>query len=312
MNFGLDDDERAMQAAVRELVERRLPLDRIRQAELTGVDRELWTLIADAGVFALGDGGTGTTAAVVVFEELGRALVPGPLVGTYLASGLFDAAASGTRLVGVVERHRCRTISHLADLDDVAVLDDDGIWLVPAREISGRPAASPLDPLTPVCTVADLPRGERIAGQDEVTAWRLAGATLTAALLTGIAGEVIDRAAAYARDRQQFGRSVASFQSIKHLLADMVVRAELARAATYAAAAVVDDPGTGDISAATSGAKVLAGQAAFRNSKSYVQVMGGMGFTWEMPPHLYLKRALVLESEFGNSGAHEAVISASL
>jgi alkylation response protein AidB-like acyl-CoA dehydrogenase len=112
--------------------------------------------------------------------------------------------------------------------------------------------------------------------------------------------------------REQFGRAIGSFQAVKHLIADMTVRAELARAATYAAAAILDDPAAGDPVRASSGAKVLGGRAAFLNGKSCVQVMGGMGITWEMPAHLFLKRALVLETQFGDSAVHEAGLSAGL
>jgi alkylation response protein AidB-like acyl-CoA dehydrogenase len=220
-------------------------------------------------------------------------------------------AAAGQRLVDVIARGT-RTVANLSDLDELVVLDREGIWAVPAREVAGARAAHPLDPLTPVFRIGELPQGDRVGGADDATMWQRVGATLTAALLVGIAREATDRAAAYARDRMQFGRAIGSFQAVKHLLADMVVRTELARAATYAAAAVADDPSTGDLAAASAVAKVMAGRAAFGNSKSYVQVMGGMGFTWEMPAHLFLKRAVILASEFGSAADHEQALAATL
>ena len=319
MNFGLDDSERDIRDAIRELLQRKVSLDVMRRSENGAIDREIWSTIADAGVFALrraadpdaGHSDFGTTTAAVVFEELGAALVGGPLAGTYLAAGSSAEAAAGERLVDVIERGT-RTVANLSDLDELIVLDRDGIWAVPAGQVASARAAHPLDPLTPVFRIGELPRGERTGTADEATAWRRVGATLTAALMVGIAREATDRAATYARDRMQFGRPIGSFQAVKHLLADMVVRTELARAAAYAAAAVADDPSTGDLAAASATAKVMAERAAFRNSKSYVQVMGGMGFTWEMPAHLFLKRAVVLASEFGSSADHEQALAATL
>ena len=83
----------------------------------------------------------------------------------------------------------------------------------------------------------------------------------------------------------------ASFQAVKHLLADMLVRAEVARAAVYAAGVTLDDPTVGDPDRAVAAAKLMAGEAAVANGKACIQVHGGMGFTWEVDAHLYLKRA---------------------
>ena len=99
-------------------------------------------------------------------------------------------------------------------------------------------------------------------------------------------------ARAYALEREQFGVPIGSFQAVKHLLADMYVRVEMARAATYAAAAIAAGRGDGDADLAASTAKHLAGEAGIANGRTAVQVLGGMGFTWEMLPHYFLKRAL--------------------
>jgi alkylation response protein AidB-like acyl-CoA dehydrogenase len=97
---------------------------------------------------------------------------------------------------------------------------------------------------------------------------------------------------------------IGSFQAIQHVLADMYVRTALARSATYAAAAVLDDPGIGDPVRASAAAKLLAGEAALENARAAIQVHGGMGFTWAMLPGYLLKRAWVLEHAFGSADAH--------
>jgi alkylation response protein AidB-like acyl-CoA dehydrogenase len=108
----------------------------------------------------------------------------------------------------------------------------------------------------------------------------------------------------------QFDRPIGSFQAVKHLLADMLVRAEMARVAVHAAAVALDDPEIGGVDRALSGAKALAGEAAVLNAKTAVQVHGGMGFTWEVDVHLYLKRAWLLDTQFGSADHHaDAVVT---
>jgi alkylation response protein AidB-like acyl-CoA dehydrogenase len=90
------------------------------------------------------------------------------------------------------------------------------------------------------------------------------------------------------------------------------VRIALARSATYAAAALIDDPRAGDAVPAVSAAKLLAGEAGIGNGRAAVQVLGGMGFTWEMLPHYFLKRAWVLEQGFGSADGHALALADAL
>ena len=101
------------------------------------------------------------------------------------------------------------------------------------------------------------------------------------------------------------------FQAIKHLCADMLVRTEVARAAVYAAGAHLDaGPDLHGLDRAVSGAKALAGDAAVANGKAATQVFGGMGFTWEVDVHLYLKRAWVLETHYESADGNAALVCA--
>ena len=126
---------------------------------------------------------------------------------------------------------------------------------------------------------------------------------LTAALQVGMAQWACDLAVEYAKGRVQFGRPIGGFQAVKHLCADMAVRAEVARCAVQAAAVTVDQPDVGDPDVAAAGAKLLADEAAVTNGRSCIQVHGGMGFTWEVPAHLAYKRARVLATQFGGDDA---------
>jgi alkylation response protein AidB-like acyl-CoA dehydrogenase len=138
------------------------------------------------------------------------------------------------------------------------------------------------------------------------------GAALTAALQLGSAEATLDAAVAHAKERTQFDRPIGAFQAVKHLLADMLVRVEVTRAAVWAAGATLDQPDVGDAGRAVAGAKLLADEAALANGKASIQVHGGMGFTWEVDAHLHLKRAWVRATTFGNEAVHADSLAATL
>jgi alkylation response protein AidB-like acyl-CoA dehydrogenase len=184
-------------------------------------------------------------------------------------------------------------------LDVLVVADGDGLWSVEAAALDVAPLA-PLDPLTSIGRLTGaLPQGERILDAEGLADLRVQGAALTAGILLGVAEAATDLAVAYAKDRQQFGRPIGSFQSLKHLMADMFARAEVARGAVYAAGVTLDDPAVGSVVRAVAAAKLTAAEAALANAKTGIQVHGGMGYTWEIDAHLYLKRAYALEPAFG-------------
>lgn len=318
MSFRPSDEQRELKAGVRAFCEARLGLDRIRALEGSGFDAALWRELAEMGLFRLRldparEGmGLGLAEAVLVFEELGRALAPGPLVWTHLAAQWIEGAAAGAVVVGGLDflgaADGVLLIEHLPLLDVLLVLREDGIERLDPRTLEAAPALRPLDPLTPVHHVAKLPRGERIAPASEAARLRRIGAVLTAGEQLGIAEAAHDLALAYAKTREQFGRAIGSFQAIKHMLADSFVRQEVARASVYAAAATLDHPEGGDVARAVAGAKINAGEAAMKNARTCIQVHGGMGYTWEVPAHYYYKRAWVLEERFGTVAEHAAAL----
>jgi alkylation response protein AidB-like acyl-CoA dehydrogenase len=293
MDLELSEDQESLRDGIAALLRGRFDIARVR----AGFDRAMWDELASAGVFALGADGFGWADRVVVFEQLGAACTPGPLVAGSLADGFVDG------VVGGLDRPAngdVAFVEHLDALDRVLVLDDEGIAVVDARALDGDPSPWPLDPLTPVTRVASVPTGERVGDAALARDWRRQGALLTAAFSLGLASTCLDLAVDYASTREQFDRPIGSFQAIKHLLADMLVRAEVGRAAVYSAGAHLDDPDVPGLDRAIATAKVLAGEAAIVNGKSATQVYGGMGFTWEVDVHLYLKRAWVLDTHFGS------------
>jgi alkylation response protein AidB-like acyl-CoA dehydrogenase len=316
MDFRLSEDQRALQQGVRSFCDGRLTLEALHElATKGGFDAALWRELAELGVFSLrlsedeGGVGLGSADAAVVFAELGRRLAPGPLAFTHLAAGLVPGAAAGAVVVGGLDRMRPGSdpilVEHLPQLGALLVLSPEGVELLDPRILDAAPVATPFDPLTPLHHVRALPRGERIGGPEDAVRLRREGALLVSAQLLGIAEITTELAVDYAKKREQFGRPIAGFQAIKHLCADMFVRQEVARAAVYAAGATLDDPAVGDLERAIASAKITAGDGALRNARSCIQVYGGMGFTWEMPPHYYLKRSWVLGSVFGTAEEHE-------
>ncbi|MGE4606921.1 MAG: acyl-CoA dehydrogenase family protein [Myxococcota bacterium] len=320
MDFQLTDDQTALQSGVRSFCEGRVPVEQLPEiVNQGGVDRDRWGEVAELGVFALrlseDDGGVGLGAAdaVLVFAELGRRLVPGPMVWSHLAAGLIDGADTGEVVVGGLDL-RCEQrsvilVEHLDALDTLMVLRDDGVYQIDPRTLKAESVAVPLDPLTPMHHVAQLPAGDRIGDAGDAARIWTDGGAIAAAQLLGIAEATLEMAADYALKREQFDRIIGGFQAVKHMLADMFVRQEVARAAVYAAGATIDDPVVGDVARAVSVAKLVAGDVAMKNSRACIQVHGGMGYTWEVPAHYYLKRTWVLESIFGTCEEHETRIA---
>lgn len=320
MDFQPTEDQKALRDGIRSFCEGQVPSERYAELEKTrGFDRGLWGEIAEMGVFALrlpeseGGVGLGYADSVLVFEELGRKLVPGPLVWSQLAAGLVEGAADGSVVVGGLDligpNRDPILVEHLESLDVLIVLRESGVYRIDPRSLAGERVEVPLDPLTPVHHVKDLPQGERIADAETAKRLRLEGAALTSGYQLGLAEGALDLANEYAKGREQFGRTIGSFQAVKHMLAEMFVRQEAARAGAYNAGATLDAPEVADVRRAVAAAKLTAGEAAIRNGRTCIQVHGGMGFTWEVLAHYYFKRAWVLENLFGTQDEHAETIA---
>lgn len=297
-----------------------------------------WSGLTEQGLLGLhlpeeaGGAGYGLVELAVVTEELGRAMAPGPFLPTVLASAVLHAAghrthlaalASGTSVGAVALAPGTLALTRAADgtatltgtsglvvgghLADVFVLPaaDGGrtTWLVLPRAAvdttdvrshdltrrSSRVTARSVP--VPAADLLDL-APERP---------RDLAATLFAAEASGIADRCVTTAADYARVREQFGRPVGQFQGVKHRCARMLAQAEQARACAWDAARAADpggaDPDEAALAAAVAGA--VAVEAAFVTAKDCIQVLGGIGFTWEHDAHLALRRAQTLRTALG-------------
>lgn len=315
MDFRPNEDQQALRETIRAFVEDKIPNERFPELEASkGFDRALWGELAEMGVFSLrrpedeGGVGLGYSDAVLVFEELGRRLVPGPLAWTHLAAGLVKGADSGDSIVGGLDL--CGPvqgpilIEHFENLDVLIALRPEGIFQIDPRSLDAQPVEVSLDPLTPVHLASSLPEGNRIGDAAAAARMRLEGAAIVSGQLLGLAEGSLELANEYAKTREQFGRPIGGFQAVKHMLADMFVKQEAARAGAYNAGATLDAPEVADVIRAVSAAKLTAGESAIRNARTCIQVHGGMGFTWEVMAHYFLKRAWVLENVFGTQDEH--------
>jgi alkylation response protein AidB-like acyl-CoA dehydrogenase len=223
-----------------------------------------------------------------------------------------DAAAGVARLRGMV--------SGVADALPAGVLlvPADGVphgfYLVDmaAEGVAKAPVTS-LDMTRQLCDLSfdDAPATLIASGQAAsraLDAALAAGAGILAAEQIGLAQRCLDMTVAYVKERKQFARPVGSFQGLKHRLADLWVSITQARAASrYAAACLAT--GSADAKIAVALAKAYCSEVAVQAAQECVQMHGGIGFTWEHPAHLLLKRAKADSIAFGTADAHRAALA---
>ena len=158
-----------------------------------------------------------------------------------------------------------------------------------------------------------VPAGQRLGGEGD--AWPTLSRVVDLATIAlaaeqvGCAQQALDITVAYTRERVQFGRTIASYQAVKHKAADMMVKVEAARSALYYAACIAEEamtggPMAGELPEAASVAKAWCSDACFFNAGTGIQLHGGVGFTWEYDIQLYFKRAKAAEELFGNASWH--------
>jgi alkylation response protein AidB-like acyl-CoA dehydrogenase len=223
-----------------------------------------------------------------------------------------DAATGVARLRGMV--------SGVADALPAGVLlvPADGVphgfYLVDmaAEGVAKAPVTS-LDMTRQLCDLSfdDAPATLIASGQAAsraLDAALAAGAGIMAAEQTGLAQRCLDMTVAYVKERKQFARPVGSFQGLKHRLADLWVSITQARAASrYAAACLAT--GSADAKIAVALAKAYCSEVAVQAAQECVQMHGGIGFTWEHPAHLLLKRAKADSIAFGTADAHRTALA---
>ncbi|MGB9249585.1 MAG: acyl-CoA dehydrogenase, partial [Mycobacterium sp.] len=272
--------------------------------------------LAELGLFGVavpeecGGAGGSTEDLSAMVEEAARALVPGPVATTALATlvvsdpQLREALAAGERTAGVALRSDVDFDAAASRASGTApfVLGGvaDGLLLLPAGDrwllVDATAEGVAVEPLPASDFSRPLARAVLTAAPasvlDAPTDWVTdLTATVLAAEAAGITRWTLDTAAAYAKVREQFGKPIGSFQAIKHLCAEMLCRTEQVAVAAADAARAANDGDHRQLSIAAAIAAGIAIDAAKANAKDCIQVLGGIGITWEHDAHLYLRRA---------------------
>lgn len=278
--------------------------------------------IADLGLFGIavdetaGGAGGSVEDLCAMVEEAARALVPGPVASTALATlivtdgELLEALSSGQRTAGFALdgdlQESGGRISGSADY--VLGADGAGLLLVPVGDrvvvVDARDSTVTVEPLPAADFSRPLARVTLRGAQAtvlDITRRRFEdlAATVLAAEAAGVARWALDTAADYAKVREQFGKPIGTFQAVKHLCAEMLLRSQQISVAAgdAAAAAGLDDDHQLSIAAAVAAAAGI--EAARGNAKDCIQVLGGVGITWEHDAHLYLRRAFAIAQFLG-------------
>ncbi|MFJ9180473.1 acyl-CoA dehydrogenase [Streptomyces sp. NPDC102360] len=284
-----------------------------------------------------GGGGTLLDLAVVV-EEAGRAALPGPFAGSVLAAEVLRRAGRRELTRALAEGERIGAVAFGpgglsavagpdglvldgtappvltgadADLLVLAAESAEGVvWFAvdagsPGLTVRAHESGDPTRPTAEVTASGVAVPTDRILTSLGVTVVRDLACVLLAADACGSAAWALHAAAEHAKVREQFGRPIGQFQGVKHLCADMLVRVEQAAALTWDAARALEDESPGEVrglAAALAAGTAL--DAAYTCAKDCIQVLGGIGFTWEHDAHLYLRRAVVARQLLGAGDAH--------
>ena len=300
MRFAFTDDQKLFAEGLRDLLDKECTPAHVRAAwdDGAGHDFTLWNHLAEMGVFGMlvpeAAGGLGGTEVdlVLLLEELGRAAAPGPVLrdrrgGRARAGRRRDRRAPPRSTA----RRTCRTRTSPR-------------WCSSPAESVRTEAAT----LTAVDSIDGGRRLFTVDGAVEPFAYDEAlafdrGALAAAAYLVGLSERMIDVAAEYARQREQYGRPIGVNQAVKHLLADALLKVEFAKPAVYRAAWSVAE-GEPTRARDVSMAKAFASDAAYRTSRSAMQVHGAIGYTWEADLQLWMKKAWALQRAWGDATFH--------
>ncbi|HEX4603202.1 MAG TPA: acyl-CoA dehydrogenase family protein [Candidatus Angelobacter sp.] len=353
MQFGLSESQQILKDTARKFFAGESPIAAVRKAMETDTayDPALWTKMAEQGFTGTitpeeyGGMGLGKVELVLLMEEAGYALLPGPFFSTVaLAGSVIDACASPeqkkkylARIAGGEARATVALVEAAGSWDpasllmtaagnklsgtklfvtDAAVADfmivaaRDGVYAVDAKAAGLR-----IEPMKGM----DLARkiysvefkntpAEKLGDSSGLArALDVATAALCAEMVGGMQ-RALELTVAYAKTRKQFGKPIGIFQAVQHLCADMYLETESSRSAAYYAAWALEE-NTDDATTAISVAKMYASDASRTVGNRGIQVHGGMGFTWENDLHLYYRRAKASETMLGDATFHRERIA---
>ncbi len=353
MQFGLSESQQILKDTARKFFAGESPIAAVRKAMETDTayDAALWTKLAEQGFTGIitpeeyGGMGLGKVELILLMEEAGYAMLPGPFFSTVaMAGAVIDACASPEqkkKYLGQIASGHARStvalveaagswdpaslqiavsgnkltgtklfVTDAAVADFIVVVARDGVYVVDAKAAGLH--ISPMkgmDLARKIYSVEFKDTSAELMGHAKglANALDVATAALSAEMVGGMQRE-LELTVAYAKTRKQFGKPIGIFQAVQHLCADMYLEAESSRSATYYAAWALEE-NVPDAAASVSVAKMYASDASRTVGNRGIQVHGGMGFTWENDLHLYYRRAKASETMLGDGAFHRERIA---
>jgi alkylation response protein AidB-like acyl-CoA dehydrogenase len=353
MQFGLSESQEFLKDSARKFFAGECPGAEIRRLMETDTayDAALWAKLTDQGYTGIifpeeyGGVGLGKVELMLLMEESGRALLPGPFFSTVaLAGSVVEAVGTPgnkKKYLGPICRGEARAtvaileagaswnpcdvqlsaangkitggklfVSDAGVADFIVVVARNGVFVVDAKAHGLK--------ITPMSGM-DLTRKLYVVEFNNTPAEELGSAAglpgaldvATAALAAELVGgmqRTLDITVEYAKTRKQFGKPIGMFQAVQHQCADMYLETESSRSAVYYAGWALQE-NSPDAPAAVSIAKMYASDAARTVGNRGIQIHGGMGFTWENDLHLYYRRAKASETAFGDATFHRERIA---
>lgn len=322
MDFEFSPEQEMLRASVRAFLADKAPLSSVRERyESDRFDDAVWRGLATLDVFELG-----MVDSAVVLEEIGRALCPVPFASSAIGARSLQPELDGIGTIAIYEpgsRYEWRspatevrdgrlhgTKVHVAD----ATAAD--VFVVTAMGENGFDAFGTTEGRIEPTTTVDGSRKQATVVFDGAEAFPLDvdHAAVERALdrlgvayavdAVGAAQRALELSIEYAKEREQFGKPIGSFQAVQHLCADMLRAVELGRAAAYYACWAIDEASPEEAHRAATLARAFAADTFPQLGGTAIQVFGGIGFTWEHDIHLYYKRLLSQSVAFGTAGDH--------
>lgn len=317
--------------SVTDFLANELPLERLRSPldARPNEDGSKWTALGSLGLFglglaeSLGGVGYGLAEEVLVFREFGRFLVSPAALSSVLGArvaahsgrpDLISSIASGEMRLGLAvpfeygaQQPPLDGEYYLIDgsgLDWWLTWNDAGAALIPGAAFTAIEEVASIDWTVSLARARLAHCAPDLWVRSDVDEIAQRASLLAAAMLTGVAESAVADSVEYVKARHQFGQPLGAFQSVKHRCADMATRAGAAWCQTLFAALMLQQ-GSADSAFQIAAAKIVATDVALRNAAADIQNLGGMGFTSEQNPHLFLKRAHLLDRIGGDLTWHQ-------
>ena len=327
MSVRLTDEQREFADLAHEVLAKVSSADTLLRERDGVAGRDRWAQLGKVGLLSAtvpeAHGGLGLSprGLVLVAEEVGYFALPEPLIETAciaapllarhapteVAGEWLPRIAEGRALVTIQASGPSSTAPFGQEADLVIVIEGSGVALCPQGSGTTVSLRESADVLRRLARVKPGPKAIRF-GDSRVAAEVTADATAWAAvMLNGISKRLLDMSVDYAKMREQFGRPIGTFQSIKHMLADVATEVETVRAAAWYAV-MLDDQDLENRVVASSVAKWSASRAAAVANRNALQVHGGIGFTRENPLSLWLVRGKKFEAQWGTQHFHARIL----